>query len=200
MSNLITGIQHDNGNLITPKARMLYPNLFKAVLPRGETDQDKARFQISLLFPTTADLTLLKAAVQTVLEEHVTAKARQTTKIKLPFLKTEDQPRLADYAEEYPVLIRANARIKPDVINPAGNRELKEDEDADEVYGGRWCRVSIRPFWFDHPTGGKGVSFGLQNVQVLDHDEPMAGGRVRGLGEFEPVATADGGDPLADLM
>jgi hypothetical protein len=39
------------------------------------------------------------------------------------------------------------------------------------------------------------VSFGLQNAQMLDHDEAIAGGRVRGTSEFEGV----GDDELAGM-
>lgn len=182
------------GNFITPAGRMVYPALFKASLPRGETDQDKARFQVTLLLPKDSNLDVLKKAVEEVIDENVSAKAKATTKVKKPWLKTEDQPRFAEYADEFPYMIRMNAKMRPDVVSPSG-QPVREEQEADEVYSGRWARVSVRPFFYDHPTGGKGVSFGLQNVQLLDHDEPIAGGRVKGTAEFEGV----GGDDLGDL-
>lgn len=196
MSNLNTARQLESGNLLTPKGRMVYPALFTPSLPRGETDKDKAKFQVTILYPKGSDIGALKAAVEECINDNVSEKARRTTKIKVPFLRTEDQPRFAEFADEYPLMIRYNAKFKPDVVTPKGDRTIDESEEADEVYSGRWARVSCRAFFYDHPTGGKGVSLGLQNVQLLDHDEPIAGGRVKGTAEFEAV----GGDDLDDMV
>lgn len=184
-----------SGNIALPKGRMLYPALFKPAMPRGETDEKKAKYQISVLIPKGSNIDVLKAAYEEAIAEKVTAKMRATTKIKSPFLKTADQPRFTEFADEFPLMIRCNATMRPDVVTPNAKGLVKEEDEADEVYSGRWCRVSIRPFFYDHPTGGKGVSFGLQNVQLLDHDEAIAGGKVKGLNEFEAVSS----DALADL-
>ena len=187
-----------NGNMMTPRGRMLYPALFTPSLPRGETDQSKAAYQITLLFPKGSDFAAIEAAVNECIEENVPAKARTTTKIKKPFLKTADQPRFAEFADDYPNMLRFNAKkMKPDVVTPKGDRNVTADEEADEVYSGRWARVSCRAFFYDHPTGGKGVSLGLQNVQLLDHDDPIAGGKVKGTAEFEAVGDDDLGDMAA---
>ena len=50
-------------------------------------------------------------------------------------------------------------------------------------------------------NGNKGVSFGLQNVQILDNDEAWGGTRARAEDEFEPVESAAGatkGDSIFD--
>lgn len=181
-------------NIITPRGRMVYPAFFKPQLPPGEKDPDKARFQATLLIPAGADLTVLEAAVEALVEENVPAGKRKTAKVKLPFLATEDSKSLSDHAEEYPTMIRCAAKFAPDVVTPKGDRTIKESEESDWVYGGRWARFSIRPYWWSHKTGGMGVSFGLQNVQLLKDDEPIAGSRVKGTDEF-----ADASDDLDDL-
>jgi hypothetical protein len=145
------------------------------------------------LLPKDADISLLKTAVDEAIADNVSAKVRQTTKIKTPFLKTADQPRFAEYADDYPIMLRFNANMRPDVIGPNG-QQIKEEQEADEVYAGRWARVSVRPFFYDHPTGGKGVSLGLQNVQVLGHGDAIAGSKPRGSSEFAAVT-----DDLGDL-
>lgn len=182
----------ETGNLLTPRGRLLYPSLFKPRAMKGETDPKKAKYQATLLFPAGCNFDAIRAAVKEIVEENVPAKARATTKLRLPFLKTADQPRLVDYAEAFPDMLRFNATNRPDVVTPKGDRSITEDEEADEVYGGRWARVSCRAFWYD-TTGNKGVSLGLQNVQLLlgpdgEPGEPMAGGRVRGTAEFEAVS------------
>lgn len=187
MTDLMKCRETESGNIHTPKGRMVFPALFKPQLPKGETDESKAKYQITLLFPEDADLTLLEEAIDEKMADEFKAADIKRGKIKTPFLDTADQERYAEYADDYPVMIRLNANFKPDVVTPNGKGTVDEDDEADEVYGGRWARVSVRPFAWSHPTGGKGVSLGLQNVQLLDHDEPIAGGRVKGVNEFAPV-------------
>jgi hypothetical protein len=181
------------GNIITPKGRMVYPSLFKPSLPPGEKDEDKARFNATLLIPADADYSALTNAVEKLIEENVPAAKRKS--VKRPFLNTADSNSLDDYAEEYPIMIRCAAKFAPDVVTPNAQRTFKEEEEADEVYGGRHARFSVRPYFWSHKTGGMGVSFGLQNAQMLDHGDAIAGGRVRGTSEFESA----GEDELAGM-
>lgn len=193
MSNsLMTAAKLESGNIRTPKGRLVYPSLFKPRLQKGETDQSKAKYQATLLIPKGANIDAMKEEVAAVLRDNFSEQMRKTTKIKTPFLKTADQPRFAEFAEDFPVMIRCNATYKPDVVGP-NNGAVGEDREADEVYGGRWARLSVRAFAYNRPDS-KGVSFGLQNVQLLDHAESIAGGRARAETEFESV-----GDGLDDL-
>jgi hypothetical protein len=188
-----------SGNLMTPRGRLLYPALFKPRAMKGETDPKKAKFQATLLFPVGSDFKAIRAAVEEVVAEKMSPAVRKVTKFRLPFLKTSDQPRLVEYAEEFPDMLRFNAVTRPDVVTPKGDRTVTEDEEADEVYQGRWARVSCQAFFYD-TSGNKGVSLGLQNVQLLlgpdgEPGEALAGGRVRGTSEFEAV----GDDALAGM-
>lgn len=189
MSNFDTCVLTKSGNIILPRGRLIYPALFTPTLMKGETDESKAKYQASVLLPKSAKLDLLLSKVEEIIAENVSAEKRKTTKVKKPFLKTEDQPRFVDFAEDYPVMLRMNSKQRPDVVNAQANKI----DDESEVYSGRWARISVRPFFYDHPTGGKGISLGLQNCQLLDHDEVLAGGRVRAEDEFEAVegSTAD---------
>ena len=177
----------ESGNILTPPGRMLYPSLFTKVLPRGEKDEDKAKYQCTLLFPAGADLEALKSAVDECMEENFSI-AQRKGKIKTPFLLTADQQRLADMAEEYPVMIRCSSTYKPDVRGPSVD-VISEEEAPKEIYMGRWARITVRVYPWTHETGGRGVSLGLQNVQMLDHDDPIAGGQISADHEFEPVAS-----------
>lgn len=191
MADMNKGYTTKSGLVVTPKGRMLYPGLFYPSVPKGETDQTKASYQLTLLFPKAADGALLVAAVDAA----IVAKwgvGPHKFKIKKPFLKTEEQPRFADVAGDYPVMIRAGNKERPATV--FGN--MKPCTTEEEVYGGRWATMSLNAFAWDHPTGGKGVSFGLNHVMLLEHDEPMGGGRVRVEDAFEPVDVA-GGSPDA---
>lgn len=190
------------GNIITPKCRMSFPALFEATNIKGETDPDKRKYGVTLLIPDTADMTLLVEEVERVISENMTEAQRKNSKVKMPFLKTAEQKNMDDLAAEFKYMLRlsANLQNRPQVLGP----DAQPCSEPSEVYGGRWARCSVRPYFWDHPTGGKGVSFGLQNVQLLDHDEPFSG-RSRAEDEFVPVAGTEAagegsGASLDDLM
>jgi hypothetical protein len=169
-----------SGNIITPKARLSFPQMFTAKTPPGS---DKAKFGCTLLIPPTADISLLIEAAKKCATEKWGAELPK--KLKSPFLKAEDYE-YEGYEQGW-VVLRPTSLQKPGLVDASGNNV---DEES-QVYPGRWCVASLRPFAYD-TNGNRGVSFGLQNVQLLDHDEPI-GGRARAEDEFEPVATAEAG-------
>lgn len=177
------------GNIALARGRMIYPAVFEPSKPKGAPADQEAKYQVTVLLPKSANLDLLVKAVDDLIAESVPAATRKTAKIKKPFIKTEDQPRFAEYAEEFPVMLRMSSKTKPGVVNA----QAQPVTDDSEVYGGRWASVSVRPYFYDHPTGGKGVSLGLQNIQLLEHDDPLGGGRVKAEDEFEAVGVAPGG-------
>jgi hypothetical protein len=181
------------GNIRTPKSKLAYVYLNEPTLPKGETDKDKAKYQVSVLFPKDANLDLMVAAVAECISENLTEAQVKATKVKKPFLKTEEQPSLKEYAEDFPIMIRASAKFKPQIVAA----DLSEISDPAQIYSGRWGMVSLRPYFWEHPTGGKGVSLGLTNVQLLDHDTPMAGGRVDAADDFTPIAGVASSTPTS---
>jgi hypothetical protein len=181
------------GNIRTPKSKLAYVYLNEPTLPKGETDKDKAKYQVSVLFPKDANLDLMVAAVAECIAENLTEAQVKATKVRKPFLKTEEQPSLKEYAEDFPIMIRASAKFKPQIVAA----DLSEINDSSQIYSGRWGMVSLRPYFWEHPTGGKGVSLGLTNVQLLDHDTPMAGGRVDAADDFTPIAGVASSTPTS---
>lgn len=196
----------DTDDVMTPKGKLLYPALFEAVMMKGEKDPERARFGTTLLFHKSVDLKAIQEAVTAVAADKLGTKLKET-KWKKPFLKVteDDQPKIWRRLEgaginpaDYPVMIRLASKIAPSVR--AANGQKVEDED--QVYEGRWARASLRPFFFDHPTGGKGVSLGLSNVQLLDNDDPLprSGGGGMGGDEFEVVETGGEGGSASELF
>lgn len=181
------------GTIILPKGRMVYPALLQKSLPKGEKDPAKAKYQVTVLIPKSADLSLLQAKVQAAIDERWTpaqqAKLKNSegkSKIKKPFLKTADS-KLSAYADEYPVMIRLNANYKPTVVGPDAKTPVNDEEF---IYGGRWAAISCNVYAYEHETGGPGVSCGLSNAQLLDDDEMIGGGRVAAEDEFEAAEGA----------
>lgn len=170
-------------NLMTPKCRIVWPSLFTPSKMKGQSD-DNAKYQITLLIPKDADIVVLKTAA-------AVAAADMFPKVKnglrSPFRNTDEKDSLAELAEDFPFYITARSKDKPGLVGPNG----KTVDDPEQVYSGRWAKASIQAFGYDN-SGNKGVSFGLQNVQLLDHDDPLAvgGGRVSAEAEFEAVEGA----------
>jgi hypothetical protein len=165
------------GTMVLPAGRLSYPNLFVARAMQGEPE-DKAKFSTSVMLPPDADLSL---AVKWVNDAATEKWGSNIGKVRKPFLKHAEKIEDQELAAAFPVLIRMASAKKPSVVF-ANGEPCTED---DEVYPGRWARVSARLFTWEHPTQGRGVSFGLSNVQLLDHDERIGGGRAKVEDEFE---------------
>jgi hypothetical protein len=190
-------VSEKSGNLFTPAGRIMYGALFKPVLPgQDEKDDSKRQYQVTLLFPAGFDLSAIEAEVDKLIDkEHKPANEALRKKIKTPIIETAGVQSMASLAEEYPYFVRLSSRAfdkngranaAPDVVSPSGAK-VDEGDDSSECYNGRWARASVRAYPWTHPTGGKGVSLGLVNVQLLYHDDPLAGGKVKGTSEFETV-------------
>lgn len=187
------------GNIVTPKCRLSYPNIF-STNPRAKTKDGKEKYTCSLLIPPSADISLLKqaagrAAVEEFGEEKV-KNLKELKKFNTPFLdafektRTEKNPAGDEQFKGW-TMIRVTSVQKPGVVDASANNV----DDESQVYPGRWACVSVRPFVYPARDGGNaGVSFGLQNIQLMDHDTPLAGSAVRAEDEFSPVEGAGGGD------
>lgn len=199
MSKYLACTKTKSGNIILPRGRMMYPDFYVPSLPQGETDKEKARYKVTIIFPKGADLALINDEVEVKAVDKWGSDYKKKYKVKKPFLKSEDQPKMGDLAENFPVFVRCNSKDRPQVIR-ADMSNVDEAKGAEEVYPGRWALVSVRPYAYDHPTGGKGVSLGLQNVQLLDHDERLAGARPQAQDEFEAIEGAAGSGGSTDAL
>lgn len=181
-------IHEKSGNLVSPRCKMAWPALFKPAKLKGQSD-DQAKYQVTCLIPKDADIAVLKTAAAEAAADKFKAKGG----IRSPFRKTDENEKLAaaGLADDFPYYITARSKDRPGVVGPNG----KTVEDPEQVYSGRWARISCQAFAYDQ-SGNKGVSFGLQNVQLLDQDEPLniGGARVSAEAEFEPAEGVSGDD------
>ncbi len=175
-----------SGNLISPKGRLSYVHLL-AVNPKSKPTKDgKLKYTTSFLLPPDCDFTLAKQKVTDAAREKWGVKMDDENfrkALRLPFLKAEEKGYDAATFKGW-VLIRLTSTSKPQVVD-ANNADVLEPRD---LYAGRWARISMNPFVYD-TDGNRGVSFGVVNVQLLEHDEPMSGRPVAN-DEFEKVEVA----------
>jgi hypothetical protein len=185
MSKLLTAwVNEATGEIFSPKVRLVWPNLLVAKANRKVPDS-KPKFSCVALIPKDANIDVIKTEIARAAQEKHGAKWK-TMKLRMPLGKTEDEPKLAEFAEEFPFVLKpsANEDFPPFVFGPDA-KPFKGQPS--EIYGGRWAIVVGGGWGYD--TGSSGVGWNLNRVQLLDHDEPIGGGRV---------ATADGFD-IADV-
>lgn len=186
--------------VVTGRVRLGYPKLFKAVA--SEDGQDP-KFSVELLIPKSDTKTVAKIRAA----QNAAANSEKGKKIfgdtppvfgsdKFPHKKWTDTLRDGDDEDEndgHPereghwfIGARASEMYKPNVVD----KNVDPVTDQSLVYGGVWAIVSMNAFAFD-TKGKKGVSFGLNGVQVLGYGEPFGAPREKAEDVFEAVAVEE---------
>lgn len=159
----------DKNMLVTPKARLAFASLHQ---PKPDFNGEP-KYQATFLFDEDdVDLSLMKKV------------ARDTLKNKNPkadfdfdslFRDGDEKPELDGYAGHVFVATKANPDYPPKVFDQK-KRVVAEDE-IPGVASGDYVLGIVRPYAW---TYGKkmGVSFGLVGVQLVEHGERFAGGKV----------------------
>lgn len=171
------------GNIRTCPVRLSYPNLFKPGKPVEEGQEPK--FGAALLFPLGADISVLREAVNHAAIEAFGSKAA-SMRLAKPF-RDQSEKAAADGAEfngytPGAVFFNCSSKQRPGIVGPDG----KPITDPNRVYPGVWALVTVRPFGYDRGVK-KGVSLGLQNVQIIADDDRIGGGRASAGSEFAPL-------------
>lgn len=179
------------GNLVTPLFRASFVALHEAKGVKGSPDSKK-KYSIVMLFPKDTDFEPLKAAVLEVAKAKWGDKAvdvlrKQSNSDKRIF---KDQGEMASrYAgfEDGCIYLQASNEQKPALVGRKAGPDgtLIEISDEDIFFSGCYGIASIRPFAWEHPVGGKGVSLSLNMVQMHAVGDRLGGGRSKPSDEFE---------------
>ncbi len=173
-------------NLITPEATLSFP-VFKAPRPRSENS--KLVYSCALLFDQDAQKTAEYKAMQQACIKAAKDKFGADVPLKtltFPFKNAGDK----DYAgyEEGFTYISPWSEQRPGVVD----HDVQDILDVGSVYAGMKVRASIAPFAWSN-SGKKGVSFGLNHIQVLKEGVRIDG-RVSADKAFGKVAAPAGAD------
>lgn len=202
MSKLLKAwFNEGTGEYFTPKVRLVYPALLEPKANR-KYPNNPPKFSATLLVPKTADISVILAAVAKAAADLYGAQWKEkaaedpSLAVKLPVKKTENYDKLAEYAAEYPYMLRvsANAEYPPALFGPDKN-PVNRERGASEVYGGRWAIAALN-VWGPKPENknvNRFVSLGVQRVQLLDHDEQIATGRIGTAEGFDAIEGIGGG-------
>lgn len=181
----------------TPIGRLSFPALFKPTRPKGD-DKAEPKYNMTLLLDKEAQQTPeFKAMVDQVKSALVDKFGEAPRKWKNPFLTTDDLNEVPDGYEDGMVFVRMSSKTRPGVVGPDPRFPIEDDQ---EVYAGCYVRVSYNVYAWDHPTGGKGVSIGLGNVQKIKDGQPF-GSRTNPTDDFDAVPQEEGeADPMKDMF
>ena len=176
------------GKLITPKFRGWFVSLDRPKRMQGD-DTSEPRYQI--LIPIDKKDKFWKKAEKMVEKAAKEKWGKIPPKFKSPIKNGDEE------ADEYPDLagtkfINATNSRRPGVVDV----DMEKIVDPDELYSGAWYRASLRCYAWEHPTGGKGASFSLDNAMKIKDDERFDGATTAEQ-DFAEIAGEDA-DSLLD--
>lgn len=184
-------------NVTTGPATLSWPHLAELEARNGS---GKPKVSTAVLVPKSDTTTIeaLRAEVRKAAAKKWGTKVPKN--LRTP-LKDGDN---SDYEEQAGHIIFNCSSIRRVPIVGTDLLPLSDERIAEEVYGGQRARVAVRAFAYE-VDGSKGISFGLQMIQVLGGGERFGGGEASAeslFGPAQPSASQPAGDedPLAGLM
>ena len=180
--------------VVTGEVRLSFPALFEPTTAPGS---DTPKYSVMILVPKSDEKTVSalfaaeKAAAEAGKDSKFNGKVPKNLKSIIHDGDGEnDEGELI--AEAYPeraghyfMTVSANVQYKPQVVD----RNLNAVIDPSQVYSGVYGRVSLNSFPYS-ASGNKGVSFGLNNVQITRDGEPLSG-RSTAEDDFEALEGSD---------
>ena len=190
----------EKNNVITIPFRLAFPEVFEA---RAGAPGAKEKFSVTMLFPkdgsslvpnaTGSDLLALrKLAVAAIKEKWGNDKAKWPSNLKALDLKTALSPSGRDgwpfrdgdnvtwTGFEGMVSVKAGSMFQPGIVDAKKKEILTESG----IWGGLICRADVNCWAYD-TQGNQGVSFGLENLQVLKDDGVSFSGRSNASEAFD---------------
>jgi hypothetical protein len=168
--------------LVTEPVRIAFPSLFRPK-PRFP-GSDRETFQAVLLLPPDTDMQpyihAIKAAMVTKWNKTI-----QLPGDKSPIRDAGEKSEIDGYEEGWK-FINVHSGYAPGLVDQKRQQIL----DEDRIYAGCWCRFHLTAYGWDHPVGGRGVSFSLNGVQFA-RDDTRLDGRVAASDVFDALDIED---------
>ena len=167
--------------VVTGKVRLSYVNLLEAKAFEGQT---QAKYSVVILIPKTDKATYdkIRKAQKAAWEAAKSDKLKGVAWDKVKHtLRDGDEEKDLDEQPEYAGhwFMSLSSVTPPQIIDRYKNRI----DSADEVYSGVYARVSLNAYAYN-TAGNRGISCGLNNVQVLAKGEYL-GGRSSADADFD---------------
>lgn len=177
-------------SVITPIGTLYFPKLFQPGKPKTNPNAP-LRYSLMLLFDqratqTTAYQDLRRAIMEAINEKFGPAKGADPAfvrSLRLPLRNASEKTYGGFENGETFISPWSNGEgqyvHQPDVMDLRGNKIV----DASAVWAGQLARCSVRAFAYDS-NGNRGVSLGLEHVQIVKADMPRLDGRQTGEQAF----------------
>jgi hypothetical protein len=169
--------------MILKNVRIAYPHLFE---PYAYQNGPNKKYEITLMIPKSDTKTM-----EDIKKALAAAKARKWPagagkEVQSP-VKDGDEMSTDAFKDHW--IIRAKAGKpdgsgRPGVVLP----NLKPAA-ADDIVSGDFCNVDINAYGYDQ-SGNKGLSFGLNNVQLAMKGDRIGSGKARPESVFEAMEMA----------
>lgn len=177
--------------LYTPKLVISYPHLFTPQMPPNPRPGQKPRFSAVLLFPQEMDdedkklfgemqqAALAKAVEKWGNEAKVEEMMQMEPphRLKWPFRKDNQKAdgTIKWEKTKFKCFISAWSETAPGVVSrwadPSDPKKRPmRISDASKIFAGCIVKAQVNPFAFDQ-TGNRGIAFGLQNIQLWQHED-----------------------------
>jgi hypothetical protein len=168
--------------LITPYAVLSFPTLFT---PKPRAEGGEAVYSCALLFDEAAQKSKEYKAMQDACVAAFKEKFGANTPMKGATFPFRDAGEKADKYQGYEdgvMYINPWTKNKPGIVDA----RLQDVMVPDQVYAGQIVRAQVAPFAWTN-SGKKGVSFGLNHIQIVKHDAPRIDGRVAANKAFDAL-------------
>lgn len=171
---------------VIQNVRLAFPALFeKKPTAKGS---EKTAYQATLYLPPNFDVKPLHACMIAAMKQKF-GKVLKLDPSKNPIKSGATKE--WDGLEDDWHFIRSKSQFQPGVVD----QRVAPIIDPDQIYAGCWVNAKIHAFAYDHPTGGKGVSFGLDMIQFARHDDPLTRNSTQAAAKvFSPIEIDDDED------
>lgn len=176
-------------NVTTGPVTLSWPRLAEL---EARNSNSKPKVSTAVLVPKSDTTTVeaLRAAVREVIAEKWGTKPPKSLRIPL------NDGDSSDYEEQAGHIVFNASSIRRVPVVGTDLLPFSDERIAEEVYGGQKARVAVRAFAYE-ADGSKGVSFGLQMVQILGGGDRFGGGIASAESLFGPAQPSDS-QPAAD--
>lgn len=178
---------------ISPTGLLSFPHLFT---PRAPVPGAEERYSAVLIFDAEAQKTPEYKAMRAAAGAAARAEFgdKMPKNMRSPFRDASEK----EYAGYEPgcTFVQFWTKQKPGIVDA----RLQEILAPDDVWPGQLARVSYKAFAYN-VSGNAGVSFGLNNIQIIKKDMPRLDGRMAANKEFDAVdggGDDNGGDAADD--
>lgn len=176
-------VELSDREVVTEPCRLAFPSLFEPK-PRFK-GSDRETYQAVVLLPPEVDKKPFVNAIKAAMLDKW-GKLLQLRSDKNPLRECGEKSTIDGYEEGWHY-INTHSGYAPGLVD----QKRQEVIDREKFYAGCWCRFHLTAYAWEHPTGGKGVSFSLNAVQFVKDDDRLDG-RKKAADVFDAIEVEDG--------